>query len=77
MKEHSAAGIGLIFKRAGVVTVDEENQMCESNILGEEVGKQLVETLVYLFGYNYRIPGHIGLGLGLVLGNESELMLGF
>ena len=26
---------------------------------------------------NYRIPGHIGLGLGLVLGFGSELMLGF
>ena len=57
MKERSAAGIGLICKRAEVITMDEENQMWESNILGEENGKQLVETLVYLFGLHFALRG--------------------
>ena len=46
MKERFAAEIGLIRKRAEVITMDEENQMWESRMLGEDFGKQLVETLV-------------------------------
>ena len=57
MKERSAAGIGLIRKRAEVITMDEENQMWESKILGEEVGKQLVKTLMYLFVLHFALRG--------------------
>ena len=34
-------------KSAEVITIDEENHIWTSNALGEENGKQLVETLVY------------------------------
>ena len=37
--------------------MDEENQMWESNILGEENGRQLVETLVYLFDLHFALRG--------------------
>ena len=47
----------LICKRAEVITMDEENQMWESNIIGEEAGKQLVETLVYLFVLYFALRG--------------------
>ena len=57
MKERSAAGIGLIRKRAEVITMDEENQMWESRMLGEDFGKQLVETLVYLFVLHFVLRG--------------------
>ena len=57
MKERSAAGIGLICKRAEVITMDEKNQKWGSNILGEENGKRLVETLVYLFGLHFALRG--------------------
>ena len=57
MKERSAAGIGLMCKRAEVIRIDEENHMWASNILGDENGKQLVETLVYLFGLHFALHG--------------------
>ena len=44
MKEWSAARIGLMCRRAEMITIDEENHMWASNILDEENGKQLVET---------------------------------
>ena len=57
LKERSAAGIGLMCKRAEVITIDEENHMWASNILGKENGRQLVETLVYLFGLHFALRG--------------------
>ena len=55
--ECSAAGIGVHSKRAEVITLDEENRLWSKNVLGDENGKQLVETLVYLFGLHFALRG--------------------
>ena len=57
MKERSAAGIGVHSKRAEVATLDEEDQLWSKNILGDGNAKQLVETLVYLFGLHFALRG--------------------
>ena len=57
MKERSAAGIGVESKRAEVISLEEENRLWAKNILGEDSGTQLVETLVYLFGLHFALRG--------------------
>ena len=57
MKERSAAGIGVESKRAEVISLEEENRLWAKNILGEDSGTQLVETLVYLFGLHLALRG--------------------
>ena len=57
MKERSTAGIGVHSKRPEVITLDEENRLWSKNVLGDENGKQLVETLVYLFGLHFALRG--------------------
>ena len=57
MRERSAAGIGAHCRRPKVISLDEENQPWSDKILGEENGKQLVETLLYLFGLHFALRG--------------------
>ena len=57
MKERSAAVIDVHSKRAEVITLDEENRLWSKNVLGDENGKQLVETLVHLFGLHFALRG--------------------
>lgn len=57
MKERSAAGIDVESERAEVISLDEENRLWAKNILGEDSGTQLVETLVYLFGLHFALRG--------------------
>ena len=57
MNARSTAGIGVHSKRAEVITLDEENRLLSKNVLGDENGKQLVETLVYLFGLHFALRG--------------------
>ena len=57
MKERSAAGIGVESKIAEVISLDEENRLWAKNILGEDSGTQLVETLVNLFGLHFALRG--------------------
>ena len=57
MRERSVARIGAHCGRAEVISLDEENQLWSDNILEKENGKQLVETLVYLFGLHFALCG--------------------
>lgn len=57
MKERSLAGIGAHRKKAEIISVSEENTLWEKGILGDGSGKQLVETLVYLFGLHFALRG--------------------
>ncbi len=44
-------------KKVEVITINAEDQMWTSNTLGESTEKQVVETLVYLFGLHFALRG--------------------
>ena len=57
MKERSAAGNGVDRKRVEVIKLDEEDELWSKIVLGDGNGRQLVETLVYLFGLHFALRG--------------------
>lgn len=57
MKQRAAAGLGGNTKKAQIISVGEENMLWESGFLGEANGKQLVDTMVYLFGIHFALRG--------------------
>ena len=52
MKEHTKSNIGLSRKQAEVITFDHKEYMWKNNILGEENGDQLRDTVLFLLGIN-------------------------
>ena len=55
MKSMSKQGIGNIRKQADVITLDQENELWEKNILGTGTPRQLLDTLVYLLGLHFAL----------------------
>ena len=52
MKERARANIGMSKKQAKVITFDHEEYLWKHNVLGEETGDQLRDTVLFLLGIN-------------------------
>ena len=57
MKEIAENGIGMDTKQAEIITVEEENRLWESGVLGESTPGQLVRTVFYLNGIHFALRG--------------------
>ena len=57
MKENASAGVGLTRKQGEVITLREEEQLWEKGVLGDSQPRQLLDTLVYLFGIHFSLRG--------------------
>ena len=55
MKELSKVGLGINKKQADVISELQENMLWENGQLGSESPKQLLDTLLYLFGLNFAL----------------------
>ena len=59
MKELSHAGNVAKCKKADVITLADENMMWAKNILGTSNPKQLVHTLLYMFGIHFALQASL------------------
>ncbi len=57
MKDRASAGLGIRRKQAQVITLDEEESMWNTGILGSSNPAQLLNTLIYLIGLNFALRG--------------------
>ena len=53
MKERASAGIGIEKRKALAITLDEEEQLWEREILGMDTPQRLLDNLVYMIGLNF------------------------
>ena len=78
MKELSRHGIVQLHNQADVITVEDETVTWAKNILGSSNPKQLVDTLLYLFGVHFALCAgvehramHVGDNSQITLHNEN------
>ena len=57
MKSQAQAGIGTVAKQAQIITVQEENKLWETGVLGSDKPETLVDTLFYLIGMHFALRG--------------------
>ena len=74
MKQLTKMGCVKLRKKARIITVDEENMMWNASILCSSNRKQLVETLLYLFGIHFSLRAGIE-HKALRVGPNSQLKL--
>ena len=74
MKELSKQGYAQPRNQAGVITVEQENDMWLRKILGSETPKQLVDTLLYLFGVHFAMRAGVE-HRSLRVGEKSQITL--
>ena len=55
MKDKTSKGLGMVVKKAQIITESEEELLWEKGFLGSSNPKQLVNTLLYLFGLNFAL----------------------
>ena len=74
MKELSHDGIVHPHSQAAVITLEQENDMWECNILGSSNPKQLVDTILYMFGVHFAL--HAGVEhRSLRVGENSQITI--
>ena len=74
MKELSRQGYVQPHNQAEVITVQQENEMWSRNILGCDSPKQLVNTLLYLFGVHFAMRAGVE-HHSLRVGDKSQITL--
>ena len=52
MKERAEEGVGLVKKQAQYISIEHEEKLWNSNVLGEENPQQLRDTVLFLLGIN-------------------------
>ena len=57
MKDKTSKGLGIVVKKAQIITGSEEELLWENGFLGSSNPKQFVNTLLYLFGLNNNTNG--------------------
>ena len=57
MKHHAKSGLGGQRKQAGIITIEEEEEMWRQGVLGTDNPTKLVNTLLYLIGLNFALRG--------------------
>ena len=60
MKESASDGLGLTKKQGEVIMLDEEEQLWSKGVLGDSNPQQLLDTIVYLFGFHFALRGGCG-----------------
>ena len=75
MKELSRAGNVAKRSKADVITLADENLMWAKNVLGSSTPKQLVHTLLYMFGVHFALRASVE-HRSLRIGPKSQLKLG-
>ena len=75
MKELSREGNIQQRKKADIISVDDENLMWDKNVLGSSSPKQLVDTVLYLFGVHFALRASVE-HRSLRIGPRSQLRLG-
>ena len=75
MKELSHGGNVAKRKKADIITLADENMMWAKDILGSSNPKQLVHTLLYMFGVHFALWASVE-HRSLCIGPNSQLKLG-
>lgn len=57
MKKLSKLGIGSTKRQADIITIEEENTLWNTGVLGIDTPQKLVSTLFYVIGLNYALRG--------------------
>jgi hypothetical protein len=75
MKDLASSGIGMDKKQSEVISMANEDEMWEKNIIGTDTPEKLRDTLLFLLGLNFALRGGTE-HYNLRCGENSQLKLG-